>query len=364
MGSFRLMIDESVGGPMGAAGVDGDDHADRTVLLPPGPVGSGGRDLNYPQMGGSAGTGTKPAAGPWDWFTANRNMWLSGGGGLLAAASVGLFLYSRPPDPPPDERGAHITEARALIAQGEAQRAIIELEAVLEVDPDDADALELKKQAAGLSQQGPPPPPPPPSGGGGLLPANEVQPEGGPQQGRPASQTPAKPSGGTTTVAQPPSATPQQRAQLVLSDARRLLEAGTYADAEQKANEALGLANSPVGRDLLAEIQRRRKLAGAEALKQGADSEAAFKWEEAIDRYTRAHELDPTIAIDARVKAVADKKAAALATLADTLTRADSMYKIRRDAEALRLYREAEKLLPQGHPRTAEVARRIEELKK
>src|SRR5581483_129190 len=113
-------------------------------------------------------------------------------------------------------------------------------------------------------------------------------------------------------------------------------------------------------RSLLADAVAARSAAFREAMDQGARSESAEQWKEALDAYLRAEQYDTgsTAAEKARVvreRLVSDATAA--------LQRAHTYQAMRKPAEAVRLYQQVIDSLPEGHALRDQALQRLRALK-
>lgn len=258
----------------------------------------------------------------------------------------------------------HLAEGRRLVEQGDLDRAVVEFEKALIINPDHAEALELKIKAEELRRErgeavagavatteapvpasqpevaAPPPPPEPPTAtspgtGGATAPASEPPRPATPRR-PPRTAPPDEKSAAATALAQQ------------YEQARGLLGKGQFAEAitalEAIQAKSPGYAESA---RLLAEARAGIRQQAQAAMDQGTRLMKEGDLLGARRQYERAQSLDrglPGLAdAQARLRAemtLAGEQAYRRARQYDALGRA---------ADALPLYEQALELLPEGH---------------
>jgi tetratricopeptide (TPR) repeat protein len=304
----------------------------------------------------------------------------------------------------------HLTEAKALLEKKDYESAIREhLDRILLIDPNHAEAANLKMQAqeaqrAALAAAPPdtaPPavpsagatsaPPatgtaPPPASAGGA--ATTVPPAGStasttvpPASGAPATPPPPTTTGttargnagrGPAAVENLPSPrraneTPQQwrarNADLTAqyNAAKTALDRRNYATAisgfEALVKAEPGYLDAP---QLLTRAREDAKAGGKEAFDAGAKAEAASNWTVAIENYERAQKIDASLGAEEAAKRVSDKMHAAGA---DAFKRARQFDAVGRAADALKEYSNAAQWLPDSDANKAVARQRADQLK-
>lgn len=371
IGSFRLMVVEQGDSGDRLAPVP-DTAAIETASLPVG---------NEDHYDAPVAPNSPASAAPVSWMQTNaKRLWL-GGAAVVVALAIGLAAMMRSPSgsSKADDIARHLTEAKALLEQNDPERAISQhLDPALAIDPGNADAVALRRQARAaidahrVAQETPggpsvetsttiptdqPTEPPPPAVGGttarGERPAAPIPPEQGGLERRPGESN--------------NSLRERERAMTAAyEEAKRALAQGDYAAAEQSLSTIVSTAGQRY-RDATATLidaRRQRRDAGVRLMGQAGEDEAAGRWDAAIEKLRRAHAIDPTAAVDGDIARITAAKAA---FIADKLREADIKFKLQTsaaDAAALALYQDVIRLLPADHPRYAEVRSRITELQK
>lgn len=321
-----------------------------------------------------------------------------------------------PPPPPAAETNAQIIErnlndAKALIEKKDYDSAIREhLDRILLIDPNHAEAANLKMQAqeaqrAALAAA------PPPDVAASTVPSGALSPVTAPSAGTTpgagagaattvppaagaAASTTVPPAAGTAAQATPPTATgttargntgraapppetlpsarrPNETAQQWRArNAELTAQYNTAKNALDRRNftaaiagfEALvkaepGYLDAP---QLLTRAREEVKAGGKEAFDAGAKAEAAGNWTVAIENYERAQKIDASLGAEDASKRVSDKMHAAGA---DAFKRARQFDAVGRAADALREYSNAAQWLPDSDPNKAAARQRADQLK-
>ena len=293
----------------------------------------------------------------------------------------------------------NLTEARALIEKKDYEAAIRDhIDRILLIDPNHAEATNLKMQAQEAiraAQAAKPPvdaasstvpsapaanaaaPPgtttPPPASGSGA--ATTVPPAAGSAaQTVPSSpgaaargSTPRPPPVETLPSARRPNETPQQwrarNAELTAQynaaknalDRRNFTAAISGFEALVKAEP--GYLDAP---QLLVRAREESKAGGKDAFDAGVKAEASGNWTVAIEDYERAQKIDPSLGAEDAAKRVRDRMQAAGA---EAFRRARQFDAVGRSADALKEYGSAMQWLPDSDPNKAVARQRVDQLK-
>ena len=303
-------------------------------------------------------------APPW-WRSHAKALWL---GGAAAVVGGGLILarFLSPQGPTDEERiMQHLAAARTLLEQLEPQRAIAEhIDPALAIDTTNVDANDLKVRAQELLVRlgsGSTPAPvtlPPDASSSPPRPGVAADSAGGSPAAAGPPTRPLPPRPGIQTSAPSPEA--PFRAQI--DEARQYREKGQWASAERVLDGIIKAGGETAEvRALLADTAMRRRQEGERLFREAADDAANDRFDEAIAKYTRANGVDPTLVVTKQIEEVQQRK---LQLGIARFKSADVERKFGRNAEALRLYEQAVRLLPPHDPRYAEAQTWIKELKK
>jgi tetratricopeptide (TPR) repeat protein len=300
----------------------------------------------------------------------------------------------------------NLTEARTLIEKKDFETAIRDLDRVLLIDPNHAEAADLKmkaQEALRTAQAATPPPdaaastvpsanaasgtaPPAPQpapataaspGAATTVPpvsaASSEPPAGRQTQPSAASNTAARGATGraaaveTLPSARRPNETPQQwrarNAELTAqyNAARGALDRRSFAQAisgfEALVKAEPGYLDAP---QLLARAREESRASGKEAFDAGNKAEAAGNWTVAIENYERAQKVDSSLGAEDAARRVREKMTAAGA---DAFRRARQFDAVGRAADALKEYANAAQWLPDSDANKAVARQRADQLK-
>jgi hypothetical protein len=361
VGSFQLMIDESAGWPAEPGGHGG--YSDATIVPAAGRHGYAPTEFDDPgdSRAVGPGTGAHAAARNASWLQSNAKPLMFGTGAVVLASAIGLGVWfggDRGGRVDPEVIAQHIVDAEDLLDQGEPARAISEhLDPVLAVEPDNEDALELKREAqARLGARG--------REAESAVPLPPVAPDPRPRPANPGPglREPSQPAQPAQPAGPPPVDTAARELTDRIAAAQQSIDRGELARAEEMLR-ALPAGDSRVS-DLQRLVRQRRRSAAEDAARQGAEEARNSRWLTALEAYERARQADPSFTVDAQV---ADVRAKMKQDADGRLVKADVEYRFSAsDAgarqAALRLYQEAARLMSADHPRLAEVNQRIKEL--
>ena len=256
-----------------------------------------------------------------------------------------------PPAPVPstpvtqDIVAGYLEAAQFAIDDRDYAAAADDLDAALELDPNNVDLLAKKKQVQDL-QAAPPPvarpaPPPKPA-------APEVQ--EAPNIPRRAGESPAD---YTARVGRIQTNMRAGIAALDADDFALALARFHNVERDQKGYQNLD--------DLLADAQARQKKAVDTAINNGQENERAGQLVNAVRWYERAARLDPnSTAAQERLANVAERRTKEGMA---ALSRADVFRKRNNTAKALEAYQQAADLLPSTNDKKAEAQQWVEKLK-
>jgi tetratricopeptide (TPR) repeat protein len=244
-----------------------------------------------------------------------------------------------PPPPPPvavpvawtaDEIAEHLRAAAEAIRRRECEPALTEhITKVLEQEPTNQQALDLKAKAEVCPQvQKPGPPPPPP-----VALAVRIPPD----------------KGGLEPLSGELDKDYQIRIRS-MKDRYDEAVAALGSGALGRAITALeGIARDATPRylDVASKLTEARKAAAAQALTEAHDFDNKNDYDQAIQAFRRAGTLDRDARVDDDIKRVQDKKTQAGVKACDE---AKNAYAFNRRQEALQLYQQVVRLLPAEHP--------------
>ena len=309
-------------------------------------------------------------AGGTSWVRSHaKTLWL-GGAAVILAGGFGVAQLLSPSGPSDEERLiAHLSGARALLEQLEPQRAITEhIDPALAIDPNSVDANDLKVRAQELAERmaaGARAPESAPAavtpvegrGPGGRIPG--LPPAAAPPPAAVAPGQPARPRPPDAPADRPADA--HYRAQI--DEAKQLRDRGQFLAAERLLDMVIrdagaGFADAKVTLD---NIRQRRLQEGQRLFREATDDAANERWEDAVTKFTRAHEIDPTLVVANQLEEIRRKREdAGSAKFKD----AEIARKFGSNAEAIRLYEQVLRILPASHPLAIESDKRIKELKR
>lgn len=243
-----------------------------------------------------------------------------------------------PPPPVPTDTGERLKTAAFLIENGDCLGALTEhIDPVLEVEPANPEAVELKIKAEACKQASSPKPPPtsPPKIAADPT-AKPLPPESGgltPFSGELDKDYRTRVGAMRDRYAEAASALSAMEYQKAV-----MLFEGIVRDAGPKYLDA---------GDRLAEARNRQKEGAQKSLQAGRDLESKGEWDRAIEAFRRAGQGDSSLKVEVDINRVTGKKVTAGRQACDD---ANARYGYGRNAEALQLYQEAVKLLPSDDP--------------
>ncbi len=363
LGPFRLVIDET-----DAASPD----ATSMLRQPHGAAPSGRRvhsaddDFDDDRLDDSRGR-SRQAAPAW-WRAHAKTLWL-GGAAVVVAGGLGLTRFLSPQGPTDEERIiAHLAGARTLLEQLEPQRAITEhIDPALAIDSNNVDANDLKVRAqeladrmaagAGAGSQAAPPAPSSPDnrGAAGRTPGIATS---TPAAAGAAGQTPRARGSDAT-----PERSPESQFRAQIDEAKQLRDRGQFLAAERLLEIVIRDAGAGFGdaKATLDAIRQRRLQEGQRLFREATDDAANERWDDAVTKFTRAHEIDPTLIVASQLEDIQRKR---LDAANAKYKEAEIARKFGSNAEAIRLYEQVIRMLPANHQLAAEAEKRIKELKK
>ena len=364
LGPFRLVIDETDAAPSSGP----------SRLHEPAARGSARRvtdaadydDADDDHRLDESGVRPRRRGEPAWWRTHAKTLWL-GGAAVVVAGGLGLAGLLSSQGPSDEERIiAHLSAARTLLEQLEPQRAITEhIDPALAIDNTNLDANDLKVRAQELADRL----------AAGSQPASEAASVPSTAGTREASGRIASAGSAAGSDAAVPSAAAPRRADAVpertpetqfraqIEEARQLRDKGQFLAAERVLELVIRDAGPGFGdaKAMLDGIRQRRIQEGQRLFREATDEAANERWDDAIAKFTRAHEVDPTLVVASQIEDVQRRK---LDLANAKYKEAEVARKFGSNAEALRLYEQVIRLLPANHPLYADVEKKIKELRK
>ena len=258
---------------------------------------------------------------------------------LKARAEACVQVQNTPKVDPPLDAAGHLSAALLMLESGDCAGALAEhINLVLETDPLNVDATELKKKAdAACTVAGPTTTVPP------LIEIDGVRRVKGESEKNYQARVQAMRDRYAEASSALSAAEYQRAATMFEAIAREA--GGKYLDASEKAAEARKVQSGVAQKNLQA----------------ARDFESKGDWDRALEAYRRARQADPNINVDAEITRITGQKSG---VGKKNCEEANARYSYGRTAEALQLYQEALKYLPPDDPCIQTARERFPNLRK